>query len=243
MRTSNPVLRSDTFVMPNATGASMTIGGTVSKTSFLLGLALITTFATYSASRRGIDVRAWMWAGAIGGLILAVITAFKPRWAAVTGSLYALAEGVFLGGISAQFDARFPGIALAAAGCTLGTLAALLIAYQSRLIPVTQNFRLGVFAATGGIALFYVVCMVLQMFNVQVPYIHQSGWIGIGFSVFVVIIAAMNLVLDFDFIERGAESGAPRYMEWYAAFGLLVTLVWLYLEILRLLAKIMGRRD
>ncbi len=243
MRTANPVLRSDTFAIPDRTAESMTIGGTVAKTTFFLGLALITTFATYGAATRGIDVRPWMWGGALGGLALAVITVFRPRWAAVTGSLYALAEGLFLGAISAFFDNRYPGIAISAAGCTLGTLAALLLAYQTRVIRVTHNFRLGVFAATGGIFLFYMVAMVLQLFHIPVPFIHQGGWLGIGFSVFVVSVAALNLVLDFDFIERGAEQGAPRYMEWYAAFGLLVTLVWLYIEILRLLSKIMGRRS
>jgi uncharacterized YccA/Bax inhibitor family protein len=181
--------------------------------------------------------------GAIAGLILAVITSFKPAWAMITGSLYALAEGLFLGAISAIFEARFPGIALSAAGCTVGTLAGLLIAYQSGLIRATENFKLGVFAATAGIAIFYLVSMVLGFFGIHIPYIHQSGPIGIAFSAFVVIIAALNLVLDFDFIERGVAGGAPKHMEWYAAFGLLVTLVWLYIEILRLLSKIMGRRD
>jgi uncharacterized YccA/Bax inhibitor family protein len=130
-----------------------------------------------------------------------------------------------------------------AVGCTLGTLAALLAAYSSRLIKVTENLRLGIFAATGGIALFYLVSMVLGFFGIRIPYIHDSGPIGILFSVVVVVIAAMNLVLDFDFIERGSTMGAPKYMEWYGAFGLLVTLIWLYIEILRLLSKIMGKKN
>jgi uncharacterized YccA/Bax inhibitor family protein len=155
--------------------------------------------------------------------------------------LYALAEGLFLGGVSAVFENIYPGIVMPAIALTFGTLAALLTAYSTRLIKVTENFKLGVVAATGGIALFYLATMVLGFFGVTFPSIFGSGLIGIGFSLFVVTIAALNLVLDFDFIEKGCEGGAPKYMEWYAGFGLLVTLVWLYLEILRLLAKLRGR--
>ncbi len=221
----------------------MTLGGTVAKTAILVVITMTTTLATYVFARRGVNVMPFALGGAIVGFILALVTAFKPAWAAVTGSLYAAAEGLFLGAISALFEARYPGIALSAAGCTVGTLAGLLIAYQSGLIRATENFRLGVFAATAGIALFYMVGMVLGLFGIHIPYIHESGLIGIGFSVFVVVVAALNLVLDFDFIERGVSAGAPKHMEWYAAFGLLVTLVWLYIEILRLLSKIMGRRN
>lgn len=221
----------------------MTLGGTIFKTAILLGLTLATTIASFLAAANGIPVRSWMIAGVVGGLVFGLITSFKPTWAAVTGPLYALAEGLLLGAVSAHYEARFPGIAISAAGCTIGTLAALLLAYQTGLVRATANFRLGVIAATGGICLFYLVSFVLGFFGIHIPYIHESGWIGIGFSLVVVTIAALNLVLDFDFIEQGAANGAPKYMEWYAAFGLLVTLVWLYLEILRLLAKIMGRRD
>lgn len=243
MRTSNPVLRSDTFDIPSYGQGSMTLGGTIFKTGVLTGLTLLTFLGSYVLAMKGFSVQAMAAAGGILGFILAMITAFKPAWAMVTGSLYALAEGVALGAISYLFESRFPGIAISAAGCTIGTLAGLLLAYQSGLIRATQNFRLGLFAATGGIMLFYLATFVLSFFGIRVPYIHESGLIGIGFSAFVVIIAALNLVLDFDFIERGVQGGAPKHMEWYAAFGLLVTLVWLYIEILRLLAKIMGRRD
>ena len=148
-----------------------------------------------------------------------------------------------LGAVSRMYDQQVEGIVPLAVGCTMGTLGALLLAYTSRLIKVTENFRLGLFAATGGIALLYLVSMVLGFFGIRIPLIHEAGIVGIGFSVVVVTIAALNLVLDFDFIERGSAMGAPKYMEWYAAFGLLVTLIWLYLEILRLLAKIMGSKD
>jgi uncharacterized YccA/Bax inhibitor family protein len=140
------------------------------------------------------------------------------------------------------FNARYPGIVFNAVALTMGTLAALLLAYRSGLIRPSENFKLGLVAATGAVGLIYLVSMGMSLFGLRMPYIHESGLIGIGFSAVVVAIAALNLVLDFDFIERGAEAGAPKYMEWYGAFGLLVTLVWLYLEILRLLAKLQDRR-
>ncbi|MDP1796287.1 MAG: Bax inhibitor-1/YccA family protein, partial [Planctomycetaceae bacterium] len=180
----------------------------------------------------------WIIGGAIGGFVLAMITSFYPKAASITGPLYALAEGLFLGGLTATINARYPGIAMQAVGLTFGTMFALLMAYQTGLIKATENFKLGVFAATGGIAMLYLVSMVLGFFSIQVPFIHDSNWFGIAFSGFVVVIAALNLVLDFDFIEAAAARGTPKYMEWYAAFGLMVTLVWLYVEILRLLMKL-----
>ena len=179
--------------------------------------------------------------GAIGGLVVALITVFKKQWSPVTAPAYALLEGLFIGAFSAMMEARFPGIVLQAVGLTFGTLASLLVAYRSGLIRVTENFKLGVVAATGGIALLYLVDIAMGFFGHSVGFIHQSSLLGIGFSVVVVIIAALNLVFDFDFIERGVEQGAPKYMEWFAAFGLMVTLVWLYLEILRLLSKLNSR--
>jgi uncharacterized YccA/Bax inhibitor family protein len=184
----------------------------------------------------------WVLGGAIGGFIVALVTVFKKQWAGVTAPLYALLEGLVLGGISSLLEARYPGIVIQAVGLTFGTLFGLLFAYRSGLIKATENFKLGVVAATGGIALVYLATMLLGFFNISMPYIHESGLIGIGFSLFVVVIAALNLVLDFDFIENGAAQGAPKYMEWYAAFGLMVTLIWLYIEILRLLSKMRSRR-
>jgi len=179
--------------------------------------------------------------GGIGGFIFAMITIFKKTWAPVTAPVYALLEGLVLGSISAMLELRYPGIAIQAVSITFGTLIVLLLAYRSGLIPVTEKFKLGVVAATGGIALFYLLTMVLGFFGVHFTSVYGSGPIGIGFSVFVVIIAALNLVLDFDMIETGVRVGAPKYMEWYAAFGLMVTLIWLYFEILRLLSKIRDR--
>lgn len=182
-----------------------------------------------------------MWGGAIGGLVLALITVFKKTWAPVTAPLYALVEGFFLGAISAVYNAQFGGIVMQAVMLTFGILFALLFAYRSGLIKATENFKLGVVAATGGIALVYLASIALGFFGIKIPLIHESGLVGIGFSLFVVVIASLNLVLDFDFIESGVEQGAPKYMEWYGAFGLMVTLVWLYLELLRLLSKLQSR--
>lgn len=243
MRTSNPLLNESTFTAAIPGSRQMTLQGTVNKTLFFLFLVFATALYTWDlAMTQPGSAMPWVMGGAIGGFVLAIITSFKPTWAPVTGSLYALAEGLFLGGLSAMYESKFQGIVLQAVLLTGGTCLALLAAYSMRLIRATENFKLGIFAATGGIALVYLLSMVLGFFGVQIPYIHESGMIGIGFSLFVVVIAALNLVLDFDFIENGCTHGAPKHMEWYAAFGLLVTLVWLYIEILRLLSKL-ARRD
>jgi len=186
-------------------------------------------------------VAPWMWGGLIGGLVMALVISFKPTTAPFLAPVYALLEGLFLGAISAAFEVAYPGIVMQAVALTFGTLGTLLFAYRTGVIRATENFKLGVTAATGGIFLVYMASWIMGFFGVSMPFIHESGLIGIGFSVFVVIIAALNLVLDFDFIENGVERGAPKFMEWYAAFGLLVTLVWLYIEILRLLSKLQSR--
>jgi len=186
-------------------------------------------------------VMPWMLGGLIAGTVLAFITIFAERFAGVTAPLYAVCEGLFLAGISLVFESQYPGIAPQAVALTFGVFVVMLGVYRSGLIKVTDKFRMGVVAATGGIALIYLVSIVLGLFGVNMPLIHSSGMFGILFSLFVVGIASLNLVLDFDFIERGAQAGAPKYMEWYGAFGLLVTLVWLYLEILRLLSKLRSR--
>ena len=179
--------------------------------------------------------------GGIGGLILALVTVFKREWAGFTAPAYAVCEGLALGGISAMFEMKFPGLVMQAVALTFGTLFCLLMAYKTRIIRVTEKFKLGVFVATAAIGLLYLVSFVLGFFHIQVPFMVGSSLISIGFSLFVVGIAALNLVLDFDFIEQGAEAGAPKYMEWFGAFGLMVTLVWLYIEMLQLLAKLRGR--
>ncbi|MBO56838.1 MAG: hypothetical protein CMO62_03880 [Verrucomicrobiales bacterium] len=214
----------------------MTLEGAVNKTA--IGLFLIMTAAYFTWTSPSPPI---MIGGAIGGFVMALVTIFKKTWAPFTVPIYAILEGLFLGGISRFFEDRFPGIASQAIILTLGILGALLLAYKSKLIKPTENFKLGIAAATGGIFLIYMINIIMGFFGSSIPMIHESGMIGIGFSVFVVIIASLNLVLDFDFIEQGVEQGAPKYMEWYGAFGLLVTLIWLYLEILRLLAKLKSR--
>ena len=247
MRTSNPILNDRVFRGQTMTfGESMTVQGTVNKTGILLLLALLTSAYTWHLAFSGntLAVMPLMWVGLIGGFIAAIVTSFKMDWSPFTAPIYALFEGLALGGISAVFDMRFHGIAFEAVCLTFGVMFVLLLAYKSRLIRVTQKFRLGVVAATGAIFLFYMVEMILGFFHVglgPVNAVNGSGMIGIGFSLLVVGIASLNLVLDFDFIDRGAQSGAPKYMEWYGAFGLMVTLVWLYLEILNLLAKLQSR--
>lgn len=247
MRTANPALNANTFTRfgTHAVGSStMTIQGTVNKTGFMLILLVAAATVTWSTDTSGWGtpgLGGLAAGGAIGGFIFALITIFKKTWAPVTGPIYALLEGLFLGGISSLFETFYPGIVMQAVALTFGTLFALLAAYKSGLIRATENFKLGIVAATGAIFMIYLVTFILGFFGVGIPYIHGSGYIGIGFSLFVVVIAALNLVLDFDFIENGSEAGAPKYMEWYAAFGLIVTLVWLYIEILRLLSKINSR--
>jgi uncharacterized YccA/Bax inhibitor family protein len=241
MRSGNPALTADTFrgerTIPGT--EAMSISGTVNKTGLCLLILMVTASFTWNM---GPGASGLILLGVFGGLIAALITVFKKTWAPITTPIYAALEGFALGGISAAFEANYPGIVSQAVFLTFGTLAALLIAYRSGWIKATENFKLGVVAATGGIFFVYLIGFVLSFFGVGIPLIHGSGPFGILFSVFVVVIAALNLVLDFDFIEEGAERGAPKYMEWYAAFGLMVTLIWLYLEILRLLAKLQQRR-
>jgi uncharacterized YccA/Bax inhibitor family protein len=246
MRTANPALNKKTFEALDRTNDEvMTINGTVNKTAISLVILLVGALYTWKIFTETMSVEAiypWLIGGFIGGFIVALITIFKKTLAPITTPIYALLEGVALGGLSAWFESIYPGIVFQAVTLTFGVLFALLFAYRSGLIKVTENFKLGVVAATGGIALVYLISWLMNIFTgAGIGMIHDSGIMGIGFSLFVVVIAALNLVLDFDFIETGAEQGAPKYMEWYGAFGLIVTLVWLYIEILRLLSKLRSR--
>lgn len=222
----------------------MSINGTIHKTGILFLCALVTAMWTwnrfYTTGPEAVD--GLIMVGAIGGFIVAMVTVFKKEWAAFTSPVYALQEGLVLGGVSALFELQWPGIAIQAVMLTLGTFLCLLLLYRSGVIRATDKFKAGVFAATGGIAIIYLASFVMGFFGIQIPGIFGSGLIGIGFSLVVVGIAALNLVLDFDFIERGAANGAPKNLEWFAAFGLMVTLIWLYLEMLRLLSKLRNRR-
>ena len=244
LRSGNPALGAGTFqdVVAVDYEKPMTVMGTVHKTAICLALLMLTAFYTWSLPVGDPRVGAFTLVGFLGGFVLALVTVFKKTAAPYTTPAYALLEGLALGGVSRVFEAQVPGIVNQAVFLTFGTLAALLLAYRSGLIKPTENFKLGVAAATGGIFIFYLISLGLGLFGVQMPLLHSSSPLSILLSLGIVVIAALNLVLDFDFIEQGAERGAPRFMEWYGAFGLLVTLIWLYLEILRLLSKLQSRR-
>jgi len=252
-RTSNPALNKNTFRSYSVSGEAetMTLQGTVGKIIIMMLLVLAGAIYTWrlffqalAGDPEAIIGNIWMYPmiGGIGGFIVALITIFRKNLAPYTAPIYSVLEGLLLGGISAIAEIRFPGIVIQAVSLTFGVLFALLIAYKTKLIKPTQNFRLGVAAATGGIFLVYMITFILNLFGFNMYYLHNGSLLSIGFSLFVVIIAALNLVLDFDFIESGTEMGAPKFMEWYAAFGLMVTFIWLYIEILRLLIMLAARR-
>lgn len=239
LRSGNPVLSKSTFTTTTNITDTMTIEGTVNKTMISLFLLVGTGYFTFDVMNPILLIGC-----AIGGLIIALITIFKKHWAPVTVPIYAVLEGGLLGGVSFMYNSMYEGIVTNAVFLTLGILISLLIAYRSGLIKPTENFKLGIAAATGGIAIVYLVNFMMGFFgsSMGVMNVENASLMSVGFSLLVVVIAALNLILDFDFIEEGAEKGAPKYMEWYGAFGLLVTLIWLYLEILRLLAKLNSRK-
>ncbi len=241
LRSGNPALTKNTFKnLEFSNSNKMTLEGTVNKT--IIGLLLLFFSASYSYSNANTS---FVWMGFIIGFVLAIITIFKKEWAPYTVPLYAIFEGLALGGISYVYASMYTGIVQQAIFLTFGIFGSLLFAYKTRIIKPTENFKLGIFAATGGIFLVYLVSFIMSFFGSGLSIMNpqNSSLISIGFSLFVVIIASLNLVLDFDFIEEASEVGAPKYMEWYGVFGLLVTLIWLYLEILRLLAKLNSRRN
>jgi len=241
LRSGNPALSKNTFKNIDFSQSNrMTLEGTVNKT--IIALILLFTSASYSFSNANTG---FVWFGFIVGFILALVTIFKKEWAPYTVPLYAIFEGLALGGISYIYASIYTGIVQQAIFLTFGIFGSLLFAYKTRIIKPTENFKLGLFAATGGIFLVYLISFIMSFFGAGLPIMNpqNSSLMSIGFSLFVVIIASLNLVLDFDFIEEASEVGAPKYMEWYGVFGLLVTLIWLYLEILRLLAKLNSRRS
>ena len=239
LRSGNPVLSKKTFDNTISVSEKMTIEGTVNKTAISLLILVGTGYLTFDTLNPILLIGC-----GIGGFIFALVTIFKKEWAPITVPIYAALQGAMLGGISYMYNYLYDGIVTNAILLTVGILVSLLIAYRSGYIKATENFKLGIFAATGGIAIVYLVNFIMGFFGsgIGVMNINNASPLSIGFSIVVVIIAALNLVLDFDFIEEGAEKGAPKYMEWYGAFGLLVTLIWLYLEILRLLAKLNSRK-
>lgn len=253
MRTSNPVLNAEAFGREGAVGVgeSMTIQGAVNKTLLLLLFLIVPAYWVWGMVGKPVMfeenvtispmVMPLIMGGSIAGFIFALITAFKRQWAGVTAPIYAVCQGLAMGGISAMYELRFQGIVFQAVSLTVATLFCLLLAYKSGLVKATEKFKAGIFAATGAVFLVYMVNMIMGFFGNSITILNSNNNFGILFSVIIVVIAALNLVLDFDVIERGAEQGAPKYMEWYGAFGLMVTLIWLYLEILRLLSKLRSR--
>ncbi|MEM7173942.1 MAG: Bax inhibitor-1/YccA family protein [Bacteroidota bacterium] len=249
LRTSNPALHQRAFVMSNhGFTATMTIGGTAMKTIFLLGLASLSAgwvyyqFTDLSIMTHSKDIGVYLGIGCIGAFIFSLFTIFKPSWAFFTAPSYALLEGLLLGSLSLIVDRQCPGIVAHALPLTFATLLVMLFLYSSGIIRVTHRFTMMILVSMGAIGMVYLLSSILRLFHIQLPYIHESGPIGILFSVFVVGISAFSLVLDFDFIHKAEAYGSPKYMEWYGAFSLMLTLVWLYLEILRLLIKLRGRR-
>lgn len=242
-KSGNPTLTEKYFNAETAIDRqdAMTAQGTLTKFGVLLLMMMGTAAFTWKAYYSGVNTTPWMLTGAIGGLIVALVIIFKSKWAPFLAPAYGLLEGLFVGGISAMFNYAYDGIVLQAVALTFGVAMAMYLLYNFRIIKVTEKFRSIIFIATAGIALFYLISFVMSFFGVTIPFIHEGTTFGIIFSLVVVTIAALNLLLDFDMIEKGVESGAPKHMEWYGAFGLLVTIIWLYIEMLRLLSKINSR--
>ena len=251
-KSSNPTVAEKVFKSSlgsaDASAGTMTIGGSVGKFGFLLLMVMGGAFYTWNLLGKGQAslLQTMMMVGLFGGLITAMIIIFKPTMAKFLAPLYALMEGFALGGISVivqtAFADKYPGIVIQAVGLTFAVALGMLALYAFGVIRATQRFRAVIYSATLGILIFYVITMILGFFHVNVSFMYDSSLLGIGISIFIVAIAALNLIMDFDMIEKGAEMGAPKYMEWYGAFGLLITMVWLYLEILKLLSRFAGRK-
>jgi uncharacterized YccA/Bax inhibitor family protein len=250
-KSSNPVFKEQIFSRDYVSSSDvMTVNGTVNKTALMLLLVVASAVFTWNKFFAAVNINPeggmaavapWLLVGGIGGFITVLVTVFRPQSSGISAPIYAVFQGLFIGGISAIFETMYTGIVMRAVALTLAVFAAMLFFYRSGIIKVTQKFMMGVFAATAGIALVYVVSFIAGLFGANLGFLHGSSNFSIGFSLVVVGVAALNLVLDFSFIERASESGAPKYMEWYGAFGLMVTLIWLYLEILRLLSKLANR--
>lgn len=250
-KTSNPVFKEKVFSRDFTSSSEvMTVNGTINKTALMLLLVVAGAIFTWNKFFNAIAINPdagyatvipWLVVGGIGGFITMLVTVFRPKSAGISAPIYAVFEGLLLGGLSALFESMYTGIVMRAVALTLAVFMAMLFLYRSGIIKVTKKFMMGVFAATAGIALVYLISFIGGFFGMEFSFLHGNSNFSIGFSLVIVAIAALNLVLDFSFIERASESGAPKYMEWYGAFGLMVTLIWLYLEILRLLSKLASR--
>jgi uncharacterized YccA/Bax inhibitor family protein len=245
-KSGNPTLSEGRFrdtVINIGSSEAMTVRGTLNKFGFMLIMLMGTAFYSWKeVANFGDNTMGFVLGGAIGGFVVALVMMFKKEWAKFLAPLYALLEGLFIGAISAMYEASFPGLVANAVGLTFGVGVSMYFLYTFRIIKATERFKSIVMTATMGIAVFYLLVWILSMFGINnMSFLHEGSTFGILFSLGVVVIAALNLILDFDMIEQGAAAGAPKYMEWYGAFGLMVTFVWLYLEMLRLLSKISSR--
>ena len=247
-KSGNPALSEKVFSkIESATYAdAMTLRGTLNKFGFMLLMLMGSAYYSWKEFAGGGNVQPLIWTGLIGGLIVALIITFKKEWSPYLAPAYGLLEGLFLGAISAYYNEAFatkaPGIVMNAVGLTFGTAIAMYFLYSFKIIKATEKFKSVLITATAGIAIFYLIAMVLGFFGINMAFLHEGSLMGIGFSLVVVAVAALNLILDFDMIEQATANGAPKYMEWYCAFGLMVTIVWLYLEIIRLLSKLSDRK-
>ena len=245
MKSSNPVMTGRIYEKAGSALSDnvMTINGTLNKIGLMLLLVIVSASYTWNLVLGDDPSRVGTLAivGGIGGFIMAIVTVFSPKSSPYTAPVYAMLEGMFLGAISAVINARYPGVAFQAVLLTIGTLFTMLFLYRSGTIRATPKFRRGVMMATGAVFFAYMISWIMSLLGMPMGFMHSSGPLGILISLVIIVIAAMNLILDFDFIEKGSQMGAPKYMEWYGAFGLIVTLVWLYIEFLRLLSRFAGR--
>lgn len=230
---------------------TMTVRGAINKFGFLLLMVVAGAAYTWNLFERKFEdpsvIMPYMWTGLIGGFILGLVITFKPNWSSFLAPAYGILQGLFLGALSVVINAAFretyPGIVMQAVGLTFSVAFVMFLLYNFRIIRPTQKFKAVLISATMGIALFYLIVLVMGAFGTYPEFMRlgNNSMLGIGISLFIVAIAALNLILDFERIEQGAEMGAPKVMEWYGAFGLLVTIVWLYIEILRLLSRFANR--
>ncbi len=244
LRTSNPILSKDIFTRVQSDGVSheMTVQGAITKTAMLFLCVLVTASWAWSYEGPMATTMGWMVGSSLLGFVLAIVTSFKPTWSPVLAPAYALCQGVAIGFISSMFERSYPGLVIQAVLLTFCVLGTMIVLYKANIVRATDRFRRVMTIGMGAIFLVYLLSMILGFFGISIPLIHSSGPMGILFSLVVIGFASFSLILDFDFIEQGANYGAPKYMEWYVAFGLIVTLIWVYLEILRLLAKLSNRR-
>ena len=254
LNSSNPTLSQKIFNRSHSQeeelNGTMTVRGAMNKFGFLLIMVLAGaayTWNQYMSAVNPSDVFTLMWVGLIGGFVLALVITFKPKWSPFLAPVYGLLEGLFLGAISVvineQFRESYPGIVMQAVGLTFGTALAMFLLYNFRIIKATEKFKSIMYTAVAGVALFYLVYWIGGMFGLSMPFMswENGSWLSIGITLVVIAIAALTLILDFDMIEKGAESGAPKYMEWYGAFGLTVTIIWLYIQMLKLLSQLNSR--